>query len=169
MMDGWRKRMVETGDTINLDDLRQGLTLGEESIQSDMNHHGEHSAYKTTVESIAMLSSPSCQTDKDEDGSDLSLKARSQKHSSNKPQRGIKTSPSLKFLQPPSGNPCRSPMPRKVSPLQGFHSSPCNSIDSLGAADDVSLLGFSSSSPLKQKANIYMSQVSHLTLCSIHK
>ena len=28
LMDGWRKRMVDTGDTINLDDLRVGLNLG---------------------------------------------------------------------------------------------------------------------------------------------
>lgn len=30
LMDGWRKRMVDTGDTINLDDLRVGLNLGSE-------------------------------------------------------------------------------------------------------------------------------------------
>lgn len=30
LMDGWRKRMVSTGDTINLDDLRVGLNLGSE-------------------------------------------------------------------------------------------------------------------------------------------
>lgn len=30
LMDGWRKRMVNTGDTINLDDLRAGLNLGSE-------------------------------------------------------------------------------------------------------------------------------------------
>ena len=28
LMDGWKKRMVDTGDTINLDDLRVGLDLG---------------------------------------------------------------------------------------------------------------------------------------------
>lgn len=28
LMDGWRKRMTESGDTINLDDLRMGLNLG---------------------------------------------------------------------------------------------------------------------------------------------
>ena len=28
LMDGWKKRMVDTGDTINLDDLRVGLNLG---------------------------------------------------------------------------------------------------------------------------------------------
>ena len=28
LMDGWKKRMVDTGDTINLDDLRMGLNLG---------------------------------------------------------------------------------------------------------------------------------------------
>ena len=28
LMDGWKKRMVDTGDTINLDDLRIGLNLG---------------------------------------------------------------------------------------------------------------------------------------------
>ena len=30
LMDGWRKRMVDTGDTINLDDLRAGLNLGSD-------------------------------------------------------------------------------------------------------------------------------------------
>lgn len=30
LMDGWRKRIVNTGDTINLDDLRVGLNLGSE-------------------------------------------------------------------------------------------------------------------------------------------
>ena len=30
LMDGWKKRMVDTGDTINLDDLRMGLNLGAE-------------------------------------------------------------------------------------------------------------------------------------------
>ena len=28
LMDGWKKRMLDTGDTINLDDLRVGLNLG---------------------------------------------------------------------------------------------------------------------------------------------
>lgn len=28
LMDGWRKKMTESGDTINLDDLRMGLNLG---------------------------------------------------------------------------------------------------------------------------------------------
>jgi len=28
MMDGWRKRMVDTGDTINLEDLTKGMNLG---------------------------------------------------------------------------------------------------------------------------------------------
>ena len=28
LMDGWKKRMVDSGDTINLDDLRMGLNLG---------------------------------------------------------------------------------------------------------------------------------------------
>ena len=28
LMDGWKKRMVDTGDTINLDDLKMGLNLG---------------------------------------------------------------------------------------------------------------------------------------------
>lgn len=30
LMDGWKKRMVDSGDTINLDDLRMGLNLGSE-------------------------------------------------------------------------------------------------------------------------------------------
>ena len=29
LMDGWKKRMVDTGDTINLDELRKGIDLGE--------------------------------------------------------------------------------------------------------------------------------------------
>lgn len=34
LMDGWRKRMVHTGDTINLEDLRIGLNLGSEIVPS---------------------------------------------------------------------------------------------------------------------------------------
>ena len=30
MMDGWRKRMVDSGDTINLEDLTKGINLGSE-------------------------------------------------------------------------------------------------------------------------------------------
>lgn len=30
MMDGWRKRMVDTGDTINLEDLTKGMNLGSD-------------------------------------------------------------------------------------------------------------------------------------------
>jgi len=35
MMQGWRKRMLESGDTVNLDDLKMGLDLGEGMEQLD--------------------------------------------------------------------------------------------------------------------------------------
>ena len=168
MMDGWRKRMVETGDTINLDDLRQGLTLGEDIMQSDICHRDEHLTHETNEKNVATLSSPSYQIDKDEDGSLLGLEIRSQTPSNNKPQRCISFSPSLKFLQPASGNPRRSPSPHTASPSQGIRLSLRNSIESLDVADEVSLLGFSSSASSKQKPNIYLSQVFHSGSCAVH-
>lgn len=58
MMDGWRKRMVDTGDTINLDDLTRGMNLaaqmpaaaeGNEDLQGeegegvgDTSNHSSH-------------------------------------------------------------------------------------------------------------------------------
>lgn len=39
LMDGWRKRMTESGDTINLDDLRMGLNLGTGfEVATDQGH-----------------------------------------------------------------------------------------------------------------------------------
>ena len=159
MMDGWRKRMVETGDTINLEDLRQGLILGEEIMQPDVYHHDERSAHETMEESVATLLSPSCTTDEDGDGSLPGLEIKTQKHSTTKPQRAIRFSPSLKFLQPASGNPCRSPFPRKVFPLQGNNSSLRNSTNSPDIADGVSLLDFSRSASLEKKANTHLLRV----------
>ena len=40
LMDGWKKRMVDTGDTINLDDLKIGMNLGAEIPTVQEAHEG---------------------------------------------------------------------------------------------------------------------------------
>lgn len=40
LMDGWKKRMVDTGDTINLDDLKMGMDLGSEIPSVQEAHEG---------------------------------------------------------------------------------------------------------------------------------
>ena len=40
MMNGWRQRMEESGDTIKLEDLQQGLTLGVEAAEIEMPEEG---------------------------------------------------------------------------------------------------------------------------------
>ena len=40
LMDGWKKRMVDSGDTINLDDLKMGIDLGAEIPTVQAAHEG---------------------------------------------------------------------------------------------------------------------------------
>lgn len=53
LMDGWKKRMVDTGDTINLDDLKVGLNLGSGIATAletqDMNHEGKADADESEI------------------------------------------------------------------------------------------------------------------------
>ena len=55
MMDGWRKRMMDTGDTINIDDLTKGMNLAAEipSVPEDPNMVPEAHAVEQTLDESA--------------------------------------------------------------------------------------------------------------------
>jgi len=134
MMDGWRKRMVDTGDTINLEDLTKGMNLG-----SDI------PAVPELQEVISAL-----QMNKDEEPSglaDLEDRLRNPKESPEAPSlddkdfdpsaAGIPTERNI--LQTKSGNARSTLSPRKVS----FQSIPDEVATNEDSEADASLLGFS--------------------------
>lgn len=55
LMDGWKKRMVDTGDTINLEDLRRGIDLGQ-GIPTAQDAHEKSLLLKQSEEADANTS-----------------------------------------------------------------------------------------------------------------
>jgi hypothetical protein len=69
MMDGWRKRMVNGGDTINLDELRMGLGLGDgvdtgiseevSIVSQEEEHDGASSVFDEEIDEAENVEDPS--------------------------------------------------------------------------------------------------------------
>jgi len=143
MMDGWRRRMVETGDTINLDDLRKGLTLGEEAVPSSSKQGGNDiSANEAVDDSLVSASNQSFESERDgdEEGAESEGTPSPQpKHPASAGREvGVGIFPAPHVLQPFSGNARRSLSPRKTSPVQTVPS-PESEVDLLDTSDELAL------------------------------
>ena len=149
MMDGWRKRMVDSGDTINLEDLTRGMNLGSEipAIPEDreavsmgqMNDNERRGASSESDEiSERLLESPKVPSEDDEVIHDLAA--------------GIPVETSI--LQNRSGNGKRTMSPRKVS----FPGIPEERENYEEEDADASLLDFSGHkalfSPIKSRTRV---------------
>ena len=146
LMDGWRKRMTESGDSINLDDLRMGLDLGsgfdvppnqehEEMIAEDGENDGvdfgsayEESSYDLVEADAGELT-----------GAETIAQARSKGFL---PRGGAPLNPGGNVLSQGSGN-VRPVSPREIP----FSSIPEGHTKDRGTenvpADEVALLDFS--------------------------
>ena len=141
LMDGWKKRMVDTGDTINLDDLRMGLNLDDVPNVQDAQ---EKSLLK--------------QEDEDADLNDVEV--LDEMHEDAEPDALVSeihfnTLATDEALSERDANARPALSPRKVS----FPSIPEENTKSLAVDEDASLLDFSAYkapqlSPSKSKPRI---------------
>ena len=146
LMDGWKKRMVDTGDTINLDDLKVGLNLGSEI---PMVQEAQEDPLLIQDKEAADLDGPAILEDFDDelegpivDNADGSL-----------PETDLDLNVTGRVLENIDANARPDRSPRKVS----FQTIPEENTTSLANEEDVSLLDFSAykaGSPLKPKSCI---------------
>lgn len=150
LMDGWKKRMVDTGDTINLDDLRMGLNLG--------------SGIPTVQEAQEKSLLKQDEEDADLNGSDILEDLREDPEEPSIDELGAKLPSELGLdvhakgrvlLGDIDANARPGKSPRKVS----FQTIPEENTMSLANDEDASLLDFSTykaatASPLKTKSRI---------------
>jgi hypothetical protein len=134
MMNGWRKKIVEEGDTINLEDVRKGLMLTEEIVKN--------SPYKPSTEamdnpstqdegesSLVSASNQSIITEGEEPASLPSPSPRSKYPARRLVHNEKPLFPAPHILQPFSSNVQRSFAPLESSPRPA--PSPSSSIDPL--------------------------------------
>ena len=156
LMDGWRKRIMETGDTINLDDLRRDLTLGAElpaaldgqitnsSILQESADEPEHDV--TIIPSSSdesMLSESDVFLHVDDDATEHTLSRQmSEEISPLKKEPGKSLLPAPPILFPTSGNRRHSLSPRKVS-FKAATPAESTREDPFHLVDEISLLNFS--------------------------
>ena len=157
LMDGWKKRMVDTGDTINLDDLKKGMDLGT-GIPSAQEAHENSLLLKQSEEATSNTSDilKDLQSTLEEvacDDTDPKVPVL---------EVDINVLATERALGDRDANARPAPSPRKVTfqPIQEENLKP------LGDDDDASLLDFSNVKPLqrspsKGKSRIPL-QVSHI-------
>lgn len=147
LMDGWKKRMVDTGDTINLDDLRMGLNLGsgiptvQEAQEKSLLKQDEEAAGLNGSGTLEDLHADPEDPSIDEAEANLPSEVDLDLHVNGRVLGDIDA----------NARPCISP--RKVS----FQTITEENITSLANDEDVSLLDFSTyeaASPSKLKSRI---------------
>ena len=147
LMDGWKKRMLDTGDTINLDDLRVGLNHGSgiPAVQE-----AQEKSFLEEDEEGAGLDGPAILEDLLEDSEQTNLP--SEVDSGLHVKAGV--------LDDIDANARPGGSPRKVS----FQMIPEENTTSLANDQDASLLDFASktASPLKLKSRIPLQASAHL-------
>ena len=133
LMNGWKSRMVDTGDTINLDDLRVGLKLGS----------GIPSAIEARVSPGKMQRDSEAATDDSSMLQELQEQDEMSKAEVKLSERIDKADLAIpvtdRALMDRSANSRTAPSPRKVS----FPSIPEEHSKSVNTDDELSLLDFS--------------------------
>lgn len=163
-MDGWRKRIVETGDTINLEDLRQGLVLGEEIVPEGSGQDDDISAIESMEESLVdgVDESFAEGEDGEEERNVTPSPHPKGPAASARPERelGAGLFPAPNILQPASGNVRREHSPHKSPPRHAIPSPVSEAVDLLPTSDSLSL-DFSMSTPSRKKAPPVSSRSPH--------
>ena len=137
LMDGWRKRMTESGDTINLDDLRMGLNLGSGfDVAEDQEHEEpiaeEDDVYLEEESSSLVVGAGSAELTRTDTISGISREGFA--------PRGGTTLPDSNVLSQGSGN-ARRISPRRI-PFNGVPGEEMKDRrDENVPADDIALLG----------------------------
>ena len=154
LMDGWKKRMLDTGDTINLDDLRVGLTLGSgiPAVQE-----AQERSFLEEDEEGEQLDGPAILEDLHEDSEQTNLPIEV--------DSGLHVKAGV--LDDIDANARPGVSPRKVS----FQMIPEENTTSLANDQDASLLDFASkaASPSKLKSRIPLQASAHLYSDYDHK
>ena len=147
LMDGWKKRMLDTGDTVNLDDLRVGLTLGS---GIPIVQETQEKSFLEEDEEGAELNGPSILEDLHEDSEQTNLPSEA--------DSGLHVKAGV--LDDIDANARPGISPRKVS----FQMIPEENTKSLANDQDASLLDFASkaASPSKLKSRIPLQASAHL-------
>ncbi|MCJ1436197.1 hypothetical protein MMC27_005575 [Xylographa pallens] len=158
MMDGWRQRIMETGDTINLEDLRRGLDLGGEIAPPAENLHDGSSVLEGMDDSIVSKPIPPEDADEDELVGTPSPEPRLPRPSSSSNNLGIGLFPAPSILQSASGNRRWSRSPQKISPRATVSPS-SDAVDLLGPNNSSSSHVIAESSPSKAKIHDHWLQV----------
>ena len=150
LMNGWRTRMMESGDTINLDDLRRGLNLDSESIPHPSPKADSNPREEGSDESLLSDQNIAQETQRMEKELDTNI-ASPVKHSVS---LGIGLFPAPNILGASSGNARRPPMPPKESSWRVSYRANSPKIGALLEAlddpDDIALLDFQATKALEQ-------------------
>ena len=152
LMNGWRDRMMETGDTINLDDLRKGLNLGSEEILKPKSEPSEETSINESTDASMVSATGNAFSVTQDDGQLSQAETIPSQHSDLLQESPIPLFPPPKILGPATGNARRrSVSPRKVSfqVTAVENSDPPSTQDS---ADELSLLDFTNITPSKRAA-----------------
>ena len=134
LMNSWRKRIVETGDTINLEDLRRGLNLDSDDVVSNKTAGCQDTDSSKGASDDSSISQHSLEYEVSEPEHKLAI-------SSVSPIRGKVDDmfPAPSVLRPTTGNARRSSSTRKVL----YHANSPEieeSLDSLADEDDIAIL-----------------------------
>ena len=158
LMDGWKKRMVDTGDTINLDDLRRGIDLGQ-GIPTAQEAHENSLLLKQSEEADANTSD--ILNDLQDNLNELSNEDL--KTDAPVAEVDLDVLATGRALGDRDANARPAPLPKKVA----FQSIAEENVKPVDGEDDLSLLEFSNYkalqwSPSKTKSRIPL-QVSNMT------
>ncbi|MCJ1280982.1 hypothetical protein MMC26_000300 [Xylographa opegraphella] len=152
MIDRWRKRMIDMGDTINLEDLRKGLDLGGPIAPPSAELQLGSSVLGGLDDSLLSAPSPPQDASEDELAALPSPDPQPPHLSSPSNSFGTALFPAPSILQPASGNRRRSRSPRKVSP-QAVASTSSDAVDFLSAIDSSSSPATTGSTPSKSRVH----------------
>ena len=153
LMNGWRKRMMESGDTINLEDLRKGLNLDSEPIptyqasREDSSPAEENSEYSVLSENCMVQVEQQMEEE---------LEANTASPIKPSQNLGIGLFPAPNILGTSSGNTRRPSFPSSKSPRKVSFRANSPKIgallDGLDESDDIALLDFNAThSPTKEQ------------------
>ena len=151
LMNGWKNRMLETGDTINLEDLRRGLTLGadmpaepELAVEEDSVIHHDICERSPSLDTEAWLQAG-------DEGGDSTLTIPEMKSALPlERDLGVGLFPPPNALAPTSGNARHPTSQQRVT----WHTSKgMDSVEDVAEAEDkISLLNFTVVTPSKRQS-----------------
>ena len=149
LMYGWKKRMMETGDTVNLEDLRRGLTLDRDtSFKSAPDTTDISIVEETTDESLVSETDSFVLPEEYQLSSRSGNKTRHGDTRNSKDEVGTDIFQAPKLLPSTSANKRRSLSPRKVSFRTAIPKTN-NYVDTSEMIDDISFVYYDDITPSK--------------------